>query len=185
MDYKKIIRQLEYYGTTYAIGDNLDKVIYGTDDLLFSAANAIKSLMAQVQKLDSSLSGETIEESEGAICGTTGKPCCRCQPGPCEHRNGPAVESCLGMAREEIPCDSKTQAKETEQQLQGPKKPGDAAVLPQGESDRIQLNKEKWSEIRDELSSKGVVINGKYTRLLEILTKMSTEDLNNELHKSA
>lgn len=47
MDYKELIGQLKYYGTTYAIGDNLGREICGSDKLMLTAADAIKTLLAE------------------------------------------------------------------------------------------------------------------------------------------
>ena len=46
-DYEKLIDGLKYYGNTYAIGDNLDRAIYGADELMLDAATAIETLIAE------------------------------------------------------------------------------------------------------------------------------------------
>ena len=44
MDIEKLIEQLKYYGTTYAIGDNLGKEIDGSDELMLNAATALSTM---------------------------------------------------------------------------------------------------------------------------------------------
>ena len=51
MDIEKLIEQLKYYGTTYAIGDNLGKEIDGSDELMLNAATALSTLQAENEKL--------------------------------------------------------------------------------------------------------------------------------------
>ena len=51
MDSEKLIEQLKYYGTTYAIGDNLGKEIDGSDELMLNAATALSTLQAENEKL--------------------------------------------------------------------------------------------------------------------------------------
>ena len=51
MDIEKLIEQLKYYGTTYAIGDNLGKEIDGSDELMLDAATALSTLQAENEKL--------------------------------------------------------------------------------------------------------------------------------------
>lgn len=48
MNYKELIGRLKYYGTTYAIGDNLGREIDGTDQVMDDAANAIETLLAEL-----------------------------------------------------------------------------------------------------------------------------------------
>ena len=48
---EKLIEQLKYYGTTYAIGDNLGKEIDGSDELMLNAATALSTLQAENEKL--------------------------------------------------------------------------------------------------------------------------------------
>ena len=55
MDYDKLIEQLKYYGTTYAIGDNLGKEIDGSDELMLDAATALSTLQAENEKLRAEL----------------------------------------------------------------------------------------------------------------------------------
>ena len=55
MDYDKLIEQLKYYGTTYAIGDNLGKEIDGSDELMLDAATALSALQAENEKLRAEL----------------------------------------------------------------------------------------------------------------------------------
>ena len=55
MDIEKLIEQLKYYGTTYAIGDNLGKEIDGSDELMFNAATALSTLQAENEKLRAEL----------------------------------------------------------------------------------------------------------------------------------
>ena len=52
MDSKKLIEQLKYYGTTYAIGDNLGKEIDGSDELMLNAATALSTLQAENKRLN-------------------------------------------------------------------------------------------------------------------------------------
>lgn len=47
-DYKELIERLLYYGTEYAIGDNLGQEIDGTGELLLEAKDAIETLTAQL-----------------------------------------------------------------------------------------------------------------------------------------
>ncbi len=49
MDYKELVERLKYYGTTYAIGDNLGREIIGTDELMLNAADAITDLIEKVK----------------------------------------------------------------------------------------------------------------------------------------
>lgn len=49
MDYKELVERLKYYGTTYAIGDNLGRGITGTDELMLNAADAITDLIEKVK----------------------------------------------------------------------------------------------------------------------------------------
>ena len=51
MGIEKLIEQLKYYGTTYAIGDNLGKEIDGSDELMLDAATALSTLQAENEKL--------------------------------------------------------------------------------------------------------------------------------------
>ena len=53
MDIEKLIEQLKYYGTTYAIGDNLGKEIDGSDELMLDAATALSTLQAENDQLRS------------------------------------------------------------------------------------------------------------------------------------
>ena len=55
MDSEKLIEQLKYYGTTYAIGDNLGKEIDGSDELMLNAATALSTLQAENEKLRAEL----------------------------------------------------------------------------------------------------------------------------------
>ena len=55
MGIEKLIEQLKYYGTTYAIGDNLGKEIDGSDELMLNAATALSTLQAENEKLGSEL----------------------------------------------------------------------------------------------------------------------------------
>ena len=55
MDIEKLIEQLKYYGTTYAIGDNLGKEIDGSDELMLNAATALSTLQAENEKLRAEL----------------------------------------------------------------------------------------------------------------------------------
>ena len=61
MDYDKLIEQLKYYGTTYAIGDNLGKEIDGSDELMLDAATALSTLQAENEKLRDELERVTAE----------------------------------------------------------------------------------------------------------------------------
>lgn len=47
MDYKELLERLKYYGTTYAIGDNLGREIDGTDEVMADAATAIETILAE------------------------------------------------------------------------------------------------------------------------------------------
>ena len=51
MDIKKLIEQLKYYGTTYAIGDSLGREIEGSDELMLNAATALSTLQAENKEL--------------------------------------------------------------------------------------------------------------------------------------
>ena len=55
MDIEKLIEQLKYYGTTYAIGDNLGKEIDGSDELMLDAATALSTLQVENEKLRAEL----------------------------------------------------------------------------------------------------------------------------------
>ena len=55
MDIEKLIERLKYYGTTYAIGDNLGKEVDGSDELMLNAATALSTLQAENEKLRSEL----------------------------------------------------------------------------------------------------------------------------------
>ena len=55
MDIEKLIDRLKYYGTTYAIGDNLGKEIDGSDELMLNAATALSTLQAENEKLRAEL----------------------------------------------------------------------------------------------------------------------------------
>ena len=55
MDIEKLIERLKYYGTTYAIGDNLGKEVDGSDELMLNAATALSTLQAENEKLRSDL----------------------------------------------------------------------------------------------------------------------------------
>ena len=55
MDIEKLIEQLKYYGTTYAIGDNLGKEIDGSDELMLNAATALSTLQAENEKMRAEL----------------------------------------------------------------------------------------------------------------------------------
>ena len=61
MDIEKLIEQLKYYGTTYAIGDNLGKEIDGSDELMLDAATALSTLQAENEKLRAELEKVTRE----------------------------------------------------------------------------------------------------------------------------
>ena len=58
MDIEKLIEQLKYYGTTYAIGDNLGKEIDGSDELMLDAATALSTLQGENEKLRAELEYE-------------------------------------------------------------------------------------------------------------------------------
>ena len=47
-NYKELIERLLYYGTEYAIGDNLGREIDGTGELLLEAKDAIETLTAEL-----------------------------------------------------------------------------------------------------------------------------------------
>ena len=51
VDIEKLIEQLKYYGTTYAIGDNLGKEIDGSDELMLNAATALSTLRAELEQV--------------------------------------------------------------------------------------------------------------------------------------
>ena len=55
MEYKELIEQLKYYGTTYAIGDNLGREIQGTDDLMLKSAEVIAELSGKIGELEKQL----------------------------------------------------------------------------------------------------------------------------------
>lgn len=55
MDSEKLIEQLKYYGTTYAIGDNLGKEIDGSDELMLNAATTLSTLQDENEKLRAEL----------------------------------------------------------------------------------------------------------------------------------
>ena len=52
MNIEKLIEQLKYYGTTYAIGDNLGKEIDESDELMLNAATALSTLQAENKRLN-------------------------------------------------------------------------------------------------------------------------------------
>ena len=58
IDIEKLIEQLKYYGTTYAIGDNLGKEIDGSDELMLNAATALSTLQAENAQLRADLEYE-------------------------------------------------------------------------------------------------------------------------------
>ena len=55
MDIEKLIEQLKYYGTTYAIGDSLGREIEGSDELMLNAAIFLSTLQAENAKLRAEL----------------------------------------------------------------------------------------------------------------------------------
>ena len=55
MDIEKLIERLKYYGTTYAIGDNLGKEVDGSDELMLNAATALSTLRAENEKMRAEL----------------------------------------------------------------------------------------------------------------------------------
>ena len=55
MDIEKLIERLKYYGTTYAIGDNLGKEVDGSDELMLNAATTLSTLQAENEKLRAEL----------------------------------------------------------------------------------------------------------------------------------
>lgn len=57
MGYKKLAERLKYYGTTYAIGDNLGREITGTDELMLNAAESITELLTENQALRNAANG--------------------------------------------------------------------------------------------------------------------------------
>ena len=58
---KELIDRIRYYGTSYAIGDNLGREIGGTDDLLMAAASALENLDAQLDVLVKEDINKTLE----------------------------------------------------------------------------------------------------------------------------
>ena len=66
MDIEKLIEQLKYYGTTYAIGDNLGKEIDGSDELMLNAATALSTLQAKNEKLRDEV--ESLKKGHCAGC---------------------------------------------------------------------------------------------------------------------
>ena len=68
MDIEKLIEQLKYYGTTYAIGDNLGKEIDGSDELMLNAATALSTLQAENEKLRAELEQVKQERDEAVQC---------------------------------------------------------------------------------------------------------------------
>lgn len=48
MKIEEVIRKLEYYGTTYAIGDNLGREIQGTEEIMFKSVELIKQQQAEI-----------------------------------------------------------------------------------------------------------------------------------------
>ena len=58
MDIEKLIERLKYYGTTYAIGDNLGKEVDGSDELMLNAATALSTLQAENAQLRADLEYE-------------------------------------------------------------------------------------------------------------------------------
>ena len=65
MDIEKLIEQLKYYGTTYAIGDNLGKEIDGSDELMLDAATALSTLQTENKKLRAEL--EQVREKNAGL----------------------------------------------------------------------------------------------------------------------
>lgn len=57
-DSKKLIKQLKYYGITYAAGDNLGREIDGSDKMMLDAATAIETLLAERDAAVEELRGE-------------------------------------------------------------------------------------------------------------------------------
>ena len=66
MDIEKLIEQLKYYGTTYAIGDNLGKEVDGSDELMLNAATALSALQDENEKLRAEL--EQVKREFDGIC---------------------------------------------------------------------------------------------------------------------
>ena len=64
MDIEKLIERLKYYGTTYAIGDNLGKEIDGSDELMLNAVTALSTLQAENEKLRAELEQVKQERDE-------------------------------------------------------------------------------------------------------------------------
>ena len=115
MDIEKMIEQLKYYGTTYAIGDSLGREIEGSDELMLNAATALSTLQAENEKLRADLARVTAErdaaisdlerETFGTPPGFTqryGEPgTLSCHFGPCNGRNVNANDFCSYGQRKE------------------------------------------------------------------------------------
>ena len=67
MDIEKLIEQLKYYGTTYAIGDNLGKEVDGSDELMLNAATALSTLQAENAEMQ-----QQLNEFSEFLCHMTG-----------------------------------------------------------------------------------------------------------------
>lgn len=86
MDYKELIERLKYYGTTYAIGDNLGREINGSDDLMLTAATAIETLLAERDVAVEEMHGRCIKCNHFSV-GFLDYPCtdCRYEGGANDH----------------------------------------------------------------------------------------------------
>lgn len=77
MDYKELLERLKYYGTTYAIGENLGREIDGTDEVMADAATAIETLLAERDAAVEMLRGECHACKHNVGWHNVGK-CCTC-----------------------------------------------------------------------------------------------------------
>ena len=68
MDIEKLIEQLKYYGTTYAIGDNLGKEIDGSDELMLDAAITLSTLQDENERLQVELEQVKRERDAAVDC---------------------------------------------------------------------------------------------------------------------
>ena len=84
-DSKKLIKQLKYYGITYAAGDNLGREIDGSDKMMLDAATAIETLLAE---RDAAVRDLT------EVCEDNPDVCHLCKHLPCVDKNGKGY--CLG-----------------------------------------------------------------------------------------
>ena len=85
-DSKKLIKQLKYYGITYAAGVNLGREIDGSDKMMLDAATAIETLLAERDAAVKELHGRC-SKCKHFSSGLLEFPCtdCRFERGTSDH----------------------------------------------------------------------------------------------------